>query len=117
MMDNALVHRAIIKRPVADLEDDYQSPTDQLEIVGSDVHCFFRERSIKQVVDGRLMEVQVIVGLFRIGADVQMDDRVVSLLDRRGRTVFEEPLFIETVSLSRGMGGRLYKRATVRRAS
>ena len=117
MMGSDLVHRAIIRRPPEDMDDEYEHPADFWDVVEPEAHCYVRIRNTKKLLDGRIVQVEDIVGLFRKDADVQMNDRIVSLVDRRGEVVLEAPLFIDTVTKVTGIGGRTYKRAFLKRSA
>lgn len=85
-------------------------------LVADGVPCFVRVVTRRELVDGKVMTGEALVGLFRHDADVLAGDRIEQVKDRRDRVLFAGPLLVDGAPQEHYDGARMsHKEATLRR--
>ena len=90
--------RAMVRRNTSG-KDDYghQKPAG-FEMVQDSVPCYVWISQTKEFVDAKEVVVEVVKGYFRAGIDLQRDDQIVEVKDRRGRVVMAGPLVVDSLN-------------------
>lgn len=112
-----LTMRAKIARNVAAADPHGNPGIPVWGITGDTVHCFIWTQSAQPVHDGRkVVAVEQIRACFPREADIKQGDKVTEIKDRRGQTVFDSDLEVDTVT-EKSNGSRVaYRQVTLRRA-
>ena len=116
--ESAMTMRAEVHRSAAGTDPyGHQKPTTgNMPLVADGVPCFVWLKTTKEVVEGKELAIESITAYFRPEADLQRDDRIEQVKDRRDRVVFAGPLIVDTI-VEKFAGARLaFKEVTLRRA-
>lgn len=97
-----MVLRAEIRRNNAgrDAYGRKQKPTAaQDEIIEDAAPCFIWVRNRQEIVEGKSVVVSEIHGYFRKDADIQREDVITEIKNRRGTVVYDGPFFVDAIEL------------------
>lgn len=116
LASTAMTMRATVKRSSGSADGYGAKAVDQdWQIVGDALPCLVLVSSRRLTLDGGLVVVEDIRGVFRESADVKVGDRIDELTDRRGRAVLEGILYFDTVTEKSTGGVATHKEASLRR--
>lgn len=112
-----MVMRAEVRRNVAGTDGyGHQKPaTGNLQIVQDAMPCHVRIETAREIVDGKEVAIESIIGLFRHDADLKRDDRIEQIKDRRDRVVFAGPLLVDLIVEKFDGARNSYKEVKLRR--
>lgn len=62
------------------------------------IPCYIFVEHTKEIINGQSVAVESIRGYFRSGLDIQRDDRIMQIKDRRDQVLFEGPMEVDMVT-------------------
>lgn len=99
MSRGAMRHRAAVERNTAVGNDSWNRPSAPNFTPLATLPCRAWSRTKKHVRDdGKEAVIEDIRALFTADADVQTGDRISTITDRRGNTIFDGPLAVQTLT-------------------
>ena len=96
---SSMTMRADVSRESATGDDDWGRPSrGAFSVVATDVPCKVWSSTANSIrEDGQEVVIETIRAMFPSGANIQADDRVTSVRDRLGRTLYTGPLAVGPV--------------------
>ena len=103
---STMTMRATVQRDTQAGDNDWGTPDVPLLVVGAEVPCRVWSGKRTDVDDdGKMAVIEDLRGHFPKDADLEEEDRL-TIRDRRGRLLFDGPVYVETIAHGTGSGSR-----------